>query len=472
MFEVLVLLLLGGLAIFAAFFLRPSAQRKTPTHPPTNQSGPRNYPPGWDSVPHDPDAGDLQVALSCGSLQQFLLQKHDGGRRGVVTFWWRNHRVVSVCTPKAFMATENLITRPRVIYAQCFEPIHGTKSVQTLNGREWQQRKELVHCTVRGRNLESFFSDFVRIAQETEKTWSPGKPIQLMKEMFRMTLKVVLSTCLGNIFQDDSEVDWLANTYHKCKLEMDGRILKAPSPDSVQEKIFQENLKSLNDCLKKMLKIYSEHENTKMIPLLEALTQSGMPEEHILLDMITFLGGFHTLGYYGMWILTYLAQHPEVQDRLYRQIEREVKGDCGKKLKAYALSSKSYLRQFLDETLRLSTIISFAARDSDQDLTVGGYHVPAQTPIMQAIGVAMKNEAVWDNVDSFNPERFAPGAKHAKRGPEFRPFGVPHTRRCPANHFTYFMMSVCVAIFLQRFVFLPVKEEIPEKKYGIATSPT
>ncbi len=474
MLEVFVAVLLGVLVIFAAFFQRPSGSAPRNTPVPNGQKGrgvERKCPPGWDSPPADTEVGDLRVAQSCGSLHQFLLQQHNGGRRGVASFWWRNRRVVSVCTPEAFKTTENLYNRPKLIFAQCFEPLHGSNSIQSINGTEWKERKQLLHGTIRGRNLESFFTDFVRIAQETEEMWSPGKPIQLVKEMFRMTLKAVLSTCLGNIFMDDSGADWLANTYHSCKCEMDGRILKVPAPDSPQEMNFQENLKSLKDCLRKMMKLHKDQKNFKELSLMQALLGSGAPEEQLLSDMVTFLGGFHTAGYYASWTLFYIAQNPGVQEKLFREVKAKVMGDCGEKLKVYTLTSKSFLRQCLDEALRMSTTISFSSHYSDQDLTIDGYCVPAKTPVIHAIGVAMKNENVWEDVNCFNPDRFAPETKHAKRGPEFRPFGVPHVRRCPANQFTYFMVSVYVTILLQRFVFLPVDDKVPEKKYGIATSP-
>ena len=60
------------------------------------------------------------------------------------------------------------------------------------------------------------------------------------------------------------------------------------------------------------------------------------------------------------------------------------------------------------------------------------YFLPAMTPIIHVIGVAMKDEEVWENPDQFNPDRFAPGSKHAKRGFAFR---VPDIRQCPANQF-------------------------------------
>lgn len=49
----------------------------------------------------------------------------------------------------------------------------------------------------------------------------------------------------------------------------------------------------------------------------------------------------------------------------------------------------------LNETLRFSTLAPFAARYSDHDISVGGYLVPAGTPIIHALGVALKNETVW-----------------------------------------------------------------------------
>ena len=48
-----------------------------------------------------------------------------------------------------------------------------------------------------------------------------------------------------------------------------------------------------------------------------------------------------------------------------------------------------------DETLCTSTVGSLAARVSGEDMTVDGCHVPAGTPIIQALGVGLKNETTW-----------------------------------------------------------------------------
>ena len=459
MFELFVAVLLGVFAVLATFFLR------------TKRAERGKLIPGWNNHAADKEMGDLRKAISCGSLHHYLLQQHRGGRCPVTSFWWGDQHVVSVCSPEAFKATENMYDKPKQLFAQFTEPLHGCNSIQSVNGTEWKERKKL-HANIKGRKLESFFSDFVQIAQETEMMWSPGKPIRLMREMFRMLLKGILTTSLGNIFEDNSGIEELANTYHLCKCEMDRRILDVPpSPNSQRELEFQQNLKHLQDCLRQMIQARKDQKDRKALPLLDALLESAASEDQLLADMTTYLGGFHTAGYYALWTFYYLAQHLDVQEKLFGEVKDRVGGECGEKLKAYTLTSNSFLRQILDESLRISITASFDGHCSEQDTIVGGYHVPANTPIIQAIGVTMNDEAIWENPDCFNPDRFSPGSKHAKRGVEFRPFGISHTRRCPAKQFIYFMVSVYITILVQRFVFLTVDEQEPEKNYGIATSP-
>ena len=57
------------------------------------------------------------------------------------------------------------------------------------------------------------------------------------------------------------------------------------------------------------------------------------------------------------------------------------------------------LRQVLNETLRISVLAPYAARYSDDDIVAGGYHIPAGTPIVVALGVSLKNETIWKDTE-------------------------------------------------------------------------
>ena len=151
------------------------------------------------------------------------------------------------------------------------------------------------------------------------------------------------------------------------------------------------------------------------------------------------------------------------------------------------------MRQVMDETLRMSTLGPYAARYSDRDMVVDGYTVPANTPIIHALGVSLKNETQWEDVykcvthtftdiyanydntlsslHRFDPDHFAPGNPHARRGAEFCPFGTNSPRKCPGYLFSYFEVTIFASILLHHFVFIPVEGQHVEQVHGLVTEP-
>ena len=198
---------------------------------------------------------------------------------------------------------------------------------------------------------------------------------------------------------------------------MDKHTLDVPPITSQRELDFQSNLRRLKGTIMRMIKARKERKNGNHLPFMDTLLASGASEERVLSDTVTFMGGFHTAGYYMTWTFYFFVQHPDIQERLHKEITERVGGECGEKLKFYTFASNSFLRQVLDEALRLSTTAPFSAHQYNQDMVVDGYHVPAKTAIIHASGVALKSEAVWEQPDCFNPDRFAPGSKTCKKGP-------------------------------------------------------
>ena len=55
----------------------------------------------------------------------------------------------------------------------------------------------------------------------------------------------------------------------------------------------------------------------------------------------------------------------------------------------------SYFRQVEDETLRISVLAPWAVRLPADDFIVDGCLIPADTPIIQALGVGLKDTTSW-----------------------------------------------------------------------------
>ena len=65
-------------------------------------------------------------------------------------------------------------------------------------------------------------------SQETESKWmyySSSDHLAIMKEVFPMTVKGISLTCLGDVFDNEDELDKLSVAYHKCWREMEVKSL-------------------------------------------------------------------------------------------------------------------------------------------------------------------------------------------------------------------------------------------------------
>lgn len=268
-----------------------------------------------------------------------------------------------------------------------------------------------------------------------------------------------------------------------------------PSPGSKREEIFLSGQKVINTKVQQILQERTEGQDKEELPFIDALLQSAVPEEQvrvafqflalsathpphsqIVADTVTFLvGGVHTSGYLLVWSVYYLAQNPMFLEKLVSEMKGEVGRDQQDKLKKYVFSSSTYLRQVLDESLRMSTLAPYAARFSDHDIVISGYRIPPGTPIIQALGVSLKNKCVWaDSTEVFDPEHCRVGYLQGRETLALTPFGTGR-RKCPGYMFSYVEVGVFLTILLQQFTVQTVgtcAEKEVKKVYGLVTTPS
>lgn len=84
------------------------------------------------------------------------------------------------------------------------------------------------------------------------------------------------------------------------------------------------------------------------------------------------------------WGLKYLADHQDVQERLYKELLRCIpSAEDVVPTSAQILSTHvPYLEAFISETLRLSCVGPISFREARTDCVIGGFHIPAGTPIV------------------------------------------------------------------------------------------
>jgi len=126
------------------------------------------------------------------------------------------------------------------------------------------------------------------------------------------------------------------------------------------------------------------------------------------------------------WTWYLLAQHPEIRDRLEREIEA-VAPDRDPTVDD--LGALRFARMVFMESLRLfppAWIVSRRAVENDE---ISGCPIPAGSVVAVSPYAMHHSPRYWADPESFDPERFAPGAAASRPPATYIPFGAgPH--RC------------------------------------------
>jgi cytochrome P450 len=149
------------------------------------------------------------------------------------------------------------------------------------------------------------------------------------------------------------------------------------------------------------------------------------------------------------WIWYLLAKHPQVESRLHAELD-DVVGD--RPPSAEDLPKLVYLRQVLDETMRLYPPLPLMLRSAAAEDTICDRRVPRRSVVAVIPWVVHRHRKLWSDPDCFDPDRFAPERAAERSRFAYFPFGVgPHV--CPGAALSMNEMLIALAALAQRFRF-------------------
>jgi cytochrome P450 len=149
------------------------------------------------------------------------------------------------------------------------------------------------------------------------------------------------------------------------------------------------------------------------------------------------------------WIWYLLALHPAVEARLHAELD-DVLG--GRTPLPQDLPRLVYLRQVLDETMRLYPPLPVMLRSAAAEDIVCGRRVPRRSVVAIMPWVVHHHRKLWPQPDRFDPDRFSRERSAERSRYAYIPFGVgPHV--CPGAALAMAEMLGTLAALAQRFRF-------------------
>ena len=153
------------------------------------------------------------------------------------------------------------------------------------------------------------------------------------------------------------------------------------------------------------LEVSEESEGERVGFMRFLLSSKKLTKEDLLASVIDLLfAGVDTTANTMQWALYLLGKHPMKQEKL-RQEVISVLGDH-QQATPHTLSKMPYLKAWVKETLRLYPVVFSLARMPPENLVLSGYRVPAGTQIDIGFFAMGRNEHLFDDPDSFKPERW------------------------------------------------------------------
>ncbi|KAI9760719.1 MAG: hypothetical protein M4579_001457 [Chaenotheca gracillima] len=229
----------------------------------------------------------------------------------------------------------------------------------------------------------------------------------------------------------------------------------------------------------------SEHaKSRKKFNLLGALAESTQDPKELRDQILQVLsGGRDTTAALLSWVFTLLARHPDAFTKLRTEVLAVVgpEGPNGVDLETMTvpkLRSITYLKWFLNETLRLYPVVPNNNRVAARDTVLprgGGPDASQPIAVMKgdivnwAVYGMHRREDIWGpDAAEFKPERW----EGRRPGPEFVPFNSG-PRTCIGQQFALNEVSFVIVRLIQRYdgITLQDPSEKIEKKVSLGLSP-
>lgn len=326
----------------------------------------------------------------------------------------------------------------------------------TAEGEAWKRHRKFASPAFRPKQIRAYAQTMVQSA--IEDVPAPG-PIDATEWMSRITLHIVLRTIFGSepggrahdaIRLTDDIMEDFDTEYHTAWRLIPEWI---PSPHRLR---FGRAARELDTILRGVIRDRASagEGNDLLWSLLQARTEDGdaLTETELRDDAITlFLAGHETTALtlaYSLWLL---AEHPDWQERLFRELSDL---DGGRDPGFADLGQLPVLGSIVDESMRLYPPAWTIGRQALVDLDLDGQKIPAKSTILMPQWVVHRDARWFPEPDRFRPDRWTSGETEDLHRFAFFPFGGG-ARVCIGNHFARMESLLALAALVRRYRFSP-----------------
>ncbi|MGB3717636.1 MAG: cytochrome P450 [Candidatus Promineifilaceae bacterium] len=311
------------------------------------------------------------------------------------------------------------------------------------DGQSHDELRALMEPGLGRRHVNTQIEAMVRHTDAILAEWQDGRQVDMLVEMRRIALLILMGTLFRVDFRQDLDRMWRP-------------ILRAISYISPGLWVIWPGIprggykRPLQDLDQYLYQIISSRRSSpgNLDDWLTHLIVNGLSDDLIRDQMLTMLiAGHDTSTALLAWTLYLLGRNPAALTMAQTEVD-DIIGDQPPDV--HSLGSLHYLDQVIKESLRLYPPIHVGNRKVDGPLDAYGYAFPANTRVMYSIYLSHRDATLWPEVNCFKPERFDRAQRPTQPPFTYVPFGGG-PRNCIGAAFAQIEAKVVLARILQSF---------------------
>lgn len=162
-----------------------------------------------------------------------------------------------------------------------------------------------------------------------------------------------------------------------------------------------------------------------------------------------FIAGTETTSTTILWFMLFMLHYPEVQDKIYEEINAKVGNERVPGM--HDRAGLVYLNAVVMETQRLANVAPSAPRKQVRvSFTMGGYAFPTGSVVVPFLDSVLHDSKIWGDAEHFRPERFIDLDGQLLQPPEFIPFSIGR-RACLGESMAKMELFLFLSAVMQRF---------------------
>jgi cytochrome P450 len=333
------------------------------------------------------------------------------------------------------------------------------RGLASVDGDEWLRQRRMVQPGFHATALPGLANTIVSTTCDHLERWREetvdGGFVDMARRLIRLSFDVVARALLGSDLREASDI---VDRYAVLALQqLNYRVLHPLSPlpflPTSSTRRYRSAVRRADDVIRAIVqrrRATSEGPHDLLSMLMSATDEEGrgLSDDEVRDQVKTLLiSGYETTGATLGWFWYLLASHPDVEQRVRREIQTAI-GDRLPRVED--LQAMPYTRQVMNETLRLYPPAPWLGRQTRQSSDVNGCRVPRGTVVCVSPFVTHRHPDFWTCPESFDPEHFAPeNIRHRPRS-AFFPFGAG-PRYCVGQAFAVMEILLIAAVILPKW---------------------